>query len=168
MSKISWPFSLTVCLPEKSSNALWRLFRTCLSPAPHKELRLSPQTRPWNENNESTDSWVSISKHLSCFHLFCADSGLSTAHKALKTLALKSKAEIMPSPTKRIIQLLSLPVILMWFWSNWHDQHLVRLYGSCHSLTWHELEIKRAGCAKTQKRASAERSSWTASLSLQR
>lgn len=50
----------------------------------------------------------------------------------------------MPSPAKRIIQLLSLPIILMWFWPNWCDQLLARLYSSCQSLTRHELAIKRA------------------------
>lgn len=63
------------------------------------------------------------------------------------------------NPTKRIIQILSLPIILMWFWSNWCDQHLVRLYSSCHSLTWRELAIKTACSAEAQNRASTEKGS---------
>lgn len=139
------------CLPSwKLSNALWRLFRTHPSSAPRRNLRLSLQIRSYGMKliTETTELWVSISKNVVCFNFFCAGSGLSTTYKALKALALKSKAEIMPSPTKRIIHLLFLSVTMMWFLSDWCDQHLARLYSSCHSLTLHELEIKRACCAE--------------------
>lgn len=152
-------FSLTICLPQMpcedcSEHVYHLLFLT------ETWGFLLRHGHSWNELTETTESWVSISKRLSCFHFFCAGSGLSTAYKALKALALKSKAEIMPSPIKRIIQLLSLPIILMWFWSNnWRDQHSVRLYSSCHSLTWHELAIKSACSAEAQNGASTERGS---------
>lgn len=64
---------------------------------------------------ETTELWVSITNTLSIFTFFSAGSDLSATYKALKALALKSKAEIMPSPTKRIIHLLSLSVTMMWF-----------------------------------------------------
>lgn len=52
--------------------------------------------------------------HEGAFQSIIAGSGWSTADRALKAFVLQYKAQIAPSPTKRIIHLLSLPISVMW------------------------------------------------------